>query len=151
MIFRAGACCHGSDYLQGCTELHQPHIAVPAPTGCWCFQSAHLPVHAELPLLPACCLVSVPLFCTNKEPLTSTKHFPLLCSFAEVCNSIGCSFPSPGPFTSQPEPGYFSVHGLVWKCKACVYASSVTGTPVPNSWGFTWGSVLKGCVLFTVC
>lgn len=111
----------------------------------------HLPVHTELPLLPACCLVSVPLFCTDKEPLTSTKHFPLLCSFAEVCNSIGCSFPSPGPFTSQPEPGYFSVHGLVWKCKACVYASSVTGTPVPNSWGFTWGSVLKGCVLFTVC
>lgn len=123
---------------QNCTRL--PSLSQ-HPQGCWCFQSVHLPVHTVLPLLSACCLVPVPLFFTNKEPLTPTKHLPLPCSFAGVCSSIGCSFPSLGAFISQAELSYCSVHGLVCKCKACVCASCVTGTPVPKTKGVSPGAL----------
>ena len=121
------------------------------PRGWWCFQRAHLPVHASLPLLQACWLVSGPPFSTKREPLTPTGHTPLLCGLAEDCNSIGCSFPSRGAFISQPELGYFGVLRLGCECKACACASSVTGLPVPSVWDFTCGPVLGGCVLFAGC
>lgn len=149
LILRPGVCSHASAYLQGCIELHQPHIT--HARGWWCFQSAHLAFHTALLLLRAYCLVSVLPFFTKKEPPTPTRYIPLLCSLAEDCNSMGCSFPSQGAFVSQPELGYFSVLGLECKCKACVYASSVTGLPVPGIWDFTCGPALRGCMLFAVC
>lgn len=102
-------------------------------------------------LLWTCWLVSVLPFSTKKEPLSSTRHIPLLCSLAEGYNSIGYSFPSQGAFISQPELGYFGVPRLECKCKTCVHASSVTGWLVPGIWDFTCVSALRGCVFFAVC
>lgn len=127
---------------QNCTRL------LWHPQGCWCFQSAHLPVHTELPLLPACSLVSVPLFFTNKEPLTSLNIYPSYAALQEYAIAQVVLF-QVQEFSSVSQNWVLLVF-MVCKCKACVCASSVTGMPVPNIWGFTWGSLLKGCVFFTV-
>lgn len=148
LIFHAGACCHGSDCLQGCTELHQAHVSVPALRGLLVLSECSAPCsHWAFTALSLLFSFSPAFF--HQEPLTSTKHLPLLCSFAGVCNSIGCSFPSPGAFISQPEPGYCSVHGLVCKCKACVYASSVCHWHAcPKDLGFHLWLCTEGLCVF---
>lgn len=128
---------------QNCTRL------LWHPQGCWYFQSAHLPVHTELPLLPACSLVSVPLFFTNKEPLTSLNIYPSYAALQEYAIAQVVLF-QVQEFSSVSQNWVILVF-MVCKCKACVCASSVTGMPVPNIWGFTWGSLLKGSVFFTAC
>lgn len=148
LILHPGVCPRASDCLQGCIELHQPHIAIPGPAGLVGFSECSPPRSRALLLLRAGCLVSVPPVFTKKEPLTPTRHILLLCSLAEDCNSIGCSFQARELlWVSQNQVILVSSGWNVNAKPACMPAvspaclSQASGiSPVALHWGAVWFS-----------